>query len=276
MTNQVANINLNTQFSPLLSDSEAQIITAFTHPRLALYFKGELKIEELKMSLIDIISKAAFNCGQSMNKEDLKANYQVLLNNLKQDYKYLTIKEIEIAFEKGSKGVYGEFFGLNQKTFYKWIDAYIHDEARRKASEKQLKYLEELTDKTKRLSEEVIAHKNKQAAVRFFKSYNSNDALVGTSGECAKMLMSNLFEKLKHHFMHDDERIRTFVLSKLKREIELDKKDPFKRKKAQQLEAEINKDMDNCMAFKNEHRYECVKIFFSYLKEKGLELDGYL
>lgn len=82
--------------------------------------------------LVDQLSITFYKCGQSFSKnksEEIQAKECIALaQNLKKEldnnYRWITIKELEIIFSEGIKDRYGEVYGLNIRTFLKWIEVF--------------------------------------------------------------------------------------------------------------------------------------------------------
>ena len=100
---------------------------------------SEMKKSELVKELNNILTKTYFDAGQIMpgfNTQEQTKNLQVLsvaLYDELQQFKFLRIEELKIAFKNGVRGEYGEFFGINIKTFYQWLKGYQNDEKRKAA-----------------------------------------------------------------------------------------------------------------------------------------------
>lgn len=91
------------------------------------------KKEEGVQLLADLISKATFTAGQKMAAKDLTMNSFAMWDEIKQYFPLIRAEEISLAFSNGVRGEYGEFYGLNIKTFYSWIKCYQMSENRAKA-----------------------------------------------------------------------------------------------------------------------------------------------
>lgn len=57
-------------------------------------------------------------------ENDLAIITAKLTSDLFESYRYLTYGEVSLCFELGAKGEYGEFMGLNMRTFTRWLKAY--------------------------------------------------------------------------------------------------------------------------------------------------------
>lgn len=61
---------------------------------------------------------------QTYNEKDICVLTAKLSSDLQESYPYLHRGEIVICFELGAKGEYGDFSGVNLRTFCKWLKAY--------------------------------------------------------------------------------------------------------------------------------------------------------
>ncbi len=61
---------------------------------------------------------------QTPDENDLAIITAKLTSDLFESYRYLTCGEVSLCFELGAKGEYGEFMGLNMRTFTRWLKAY--------------------------------------------------------------------------------------------------------------------------------------------------------
>ena len=53
-----------------------------------------------------------------------------LATDLLESYASLSVEEVELCFELGARGQYGDFAGLNLRTFHRWLRIYKTSEAR--------------------------------------------------------------------------------------------------------------------------------------------------
>jgi len=102
-----------------LAIEEKDIVVALRKPKLSEYGKDHL------LTLVDgLIHKTHINCGYKADKEIINQYIDELVSDLVKYNGLLSFQEIEIAFKNGWKGEYGEFMGLNNKTFSTWVTAY--------------------------------------------------------------------------------------------------------------------------------------------------------
>lgn len=125
----------------LATVGESRYQTALTSPQIL-----SLPKKEAIGGIIDAISKTYYDTGQTIpgaTSEEQGANLTCLAVTMHEDigyyYKTLKIGELKLAFRNGSRGEYGEFYGINVVTLNKWVKAFKNEstvvEARRKAAE---------------------------------------------------------------------------------------------------------------------------------------------
>lgn len=82
--------------------------------------------------MLGLIGKTFLNTGGNFKekKEDVNATLDELCDDLQKYNGLLSFSEIEIAFKNGWKKEYGEFYGLNNSTYFLWVNAYTLGESR--------------------------------------------------------------------------------------------------------------------------------------------------
>lgn len=111
-----------------LSPQEKEIIQALNEPKIK-----DIAIEELIKNMFVLIGKTHLNCGFEVDKNQVGLTIDELCSDLKKYNSTLTFSEIQIAFNNGYKKKYGEFYGLNNATYFGWVNAYTWSESRLKA-----------------------------------------------------------------------------------------------------------------------------------------------
>lgn len=91
---------------------------------------GAIQETEIRRSLGVIVSRVYALRGMSIEVEDLKFTIRELSQSVSERFPGLSIEEVNIALDKGVKGDYGEYFGLNVVTFLSWIKAYYESDLR--------------------------------------------------------------------------------------------------------------------------------------------------
>jgi len=84
--------------------------------------------------IYDTFSNMYLDSGQAIPEKE----YQRLLadrwyKEILTDFKFLRVEEMKLAFKNGLRGEYGEYFGLNIKSFNQWIKGFIAEEKRHEA-----------------------------------------------------------------------------------------------------------------------------------------------
>lgn len=77
------------------------------------------------------IDKAIFYLGLKTILEDRDMIKITVIDDVKRHFPNLTISEVGIAIENGSKGLYGKVVGLAPKDVFEWLSAYSICEARK-------------------------------------------------------------------------------------------------------------------------------------------------
>lgn len=112
-----------------LLPAEKKMIEAALQPKIA-----DQNPEDVEISFIAIISTAFTRAGYKMPDSATIAIYAEELNSsLLDKFPRVSIPEVREALKEGVYGEYGEFTGLNPKTFMQFIKGYIASEARKEA-----------------------------------------------------------------------------------------------------------------------------------------------
>lgn len=85
--------------------------------------------------LVGVITRVHVIAGQAVDKNTLEFMAAELKKDLYSRFKGLTLKEVELALTNGVKGDYGEYYGLNIRSFNKFLNAYTFSEERGRAIE---------------------------------------------------------------------------------------------------------------------------------------------
>ena len=146
---------------PLKSNAEIKLQS----PSLAI-----LKEDSRKSYVLDLISRTYFNCGMKISGQELAILTNAFIEELN-DFRYLTIKELEICFKNGFKEVYGEYFGLNIKTFLGWIEKYIEQDRN------ELLHAIKIEKPKKEISEEEKQKLINQGVIRCYNYFLENEEI---------------------------------------------------------------------------------------------------
>lgn len=94
---------------------------------------GEISLVQLNKAyefIDELIAKAFTYAGQEIKSDDLVFLSHELVKIIKTRYRNITQNELIVVFEKGLFGDYGEYFGLNIRSFEQWIKSYYYSEDR--------------------------------------------------------------------------------------------------------------------------------------------------
>lgn len=106
-----------------------EIIAAILEGRLI----SRIEPPELTAKLLHLINKIHANCGAAIDGQMINLTLNDLVKIIHKEYPTFTFSEIEIAFQNGWQNVYGEFYGLNNKTYLGWVKSYSESKSRLEA-----------------------------------------------------------------------------------------------------------------------------------------------
>lgn len=93
----------------------------------------DMNQKEVQSDIIKILSKTYLDSGKIIDTKELLSLSGGVLNEVKRYFPNLKVGELDLCFQNGVRGQYGENFGLNIVTFHKWIKAYLNEEKRAEA-----------------------------------------------------------------------------------------------------------------------------------------------
>lgn len=94
--------------------------------------KADFTATETRMKVSGYIGMAYVIGGVTRaNDTDFDILLDLTIEELGHNYGYLEIGEVKTAIIEGSKGRYGDYFGINLKTIIGWLDGYLDSDARR-------------------------------------------------------------------------------------------------------------------------------------------------
>ena len=84
----------------------------------------DISIEQLTQSVSQLIAQTYIMVGyQTYNERDIGILAAKLSSDLRESYAYLTFPEVSLCFELGAKGTFGDYTGVNLRTFSRWQNA---------------------------------------------------------------------------------------------------------------------------------------------------------
>lgn len=140
--------------------------------RIAMALKSDkisdIPLETLVTKVKTMLSSVYILTGFSTpNPKDLGALVAKVTSDLKQYHGGLSVNEVSVCLENGSKDEYGEFMGINVRTITKWLKAY-------KTSDKRYKTIIEIEKTAQALpppGKEYGDQKMREMSLRYFDSF---------------------------------------------------------------------------------------------------------
>lgn len=172
---QLPSLQLNVDTLPNLTVAEKEIALACQGEKIK-----DIDIRAITLFMIGLIGKTFLNTGGDFdkNKEMIDSTVDELAADLKKYNGTLTLPEIEIAFKNGWKKEYGEYFGLNNATYFGWVNAYTWNEKRLRAK----KAIENAKESNKvaqpKLSEEEKEEILKKGALKMFADFKAGGSIL--------------------------------------------------------------------------------------------------
>jgi hypothetical protein len=156
-----------------MTPSEKEMAIASVQTKIAVLDRLDLKMELLKL-----VGQTHLDCGFKVDKETLAQTIDTLVDDLQKYNSSLSFQEIEIAFKNGWKKEYGDFFGLNNATYFGWVNAYTFGEKRLKVKKTLLEAKENANKQPTKKTEAEIDEIMKDACLRSFDDFRRNIPVV--------------------------------------------------------------------------------------------------
>lgn len=107
---------------------EKEIAIASTEKKVKDY-----NLKEFSYLISGLIHRTHAECGQKEDADSIDITIDMFIKDLREYNKNISYQEIELAFRNGFKNEYGEWFGLNNKTYFQWVNGYTMSVARKQA-----------------------------------------------------------------------------------------------------------------------------------------------
>lgn len=130
--------------SLVIASEKLQALTSLVPAERKLIEAGlskPMKAEDYGLTvkkILDILTATFQKAGQSADEDDLIISATELYTIVTEKYPLCTIDELRIALTNGVYGEYGEYFGLNPKSFLHFVRSYMHSQERTRAKENYL------------------------------------------------------------------------------------------------------------------------------------------
>jgi len=218
---QVAIITSNNIFEAIqglkIDITERKIAMARLKPKICDLPSDEESENLFLNALKNLIIKTYADCGQVLNNESyvvdgveikpIKFQIQELSKDIDKNFNKLTVEELYIAFSEGVRGIYGEFYGLNNVTYFKWLKSYKESETRRNALFELNKLREpvKLELPQKQYSNSEIYELNKANIIDFYYNYFLKEkecitfpySLIYKTLDCCKIINYSVNERIE-------------------------------------------------------------------------------
>jgi len=231
---------------------------------LAVCFVGaklrEYDEELLKIIVHDLIIMTYKNVGFEYKADFVNDTIDAFIKDLQVFAGTITFNELEYAFKNGYMHKYGTFTGLNNSTYWKWVNTYIQDIRRIKLRRVVLGTKEE--PEQKRISDEEALAIIKKGIVEKFNTYK----LTGNLMDAGNVGYKYLKEKGRIN-LNDDvkEKIKKTVTDKLRQEALMDRgTKPLKKALEEALDQS---------RFNIEVKKEALKHYFNNLIEMDASIE---
>lgn len=157
-------------------------------------------------NLIGIFGRLIIESGitpETMPKPDQKVFISMCVDEVKNDFSYLTIEDVRLAIKKGVRLEYGKFYGLNIATINFWLKEYVN--TTKKNAMKSLTLIAP-EDKEKGLNEEqkkIVYNRWLDSWIDLFEKYHEGENItVSDAGNvfykyCIKNKISSLTDSEK-------------------------------------------------------------------------------
>jgi len=267
--------------SKLSQQAKEIILASMCYPKIGkrkeVFTAGKLKgIEVRQFEIRQHINRAILDSGfgTSLAEEDISELINSVVKDVLIDFSHLTTQEVEIAFRNGCRELYGEFYGVSTRTFYKWLKAYC--EQSKIEANKELIKLDSPKLDVKPSEEE----KQKRFNTWLNTFYNDFDVFVKT-GEYNIYDTDNMF----YHFLQKEQLIpklsdvkKAAILKKAQKVIKTqykpeDRTNVFQQNEYERLIERIkNKDKGVQYEITAEAKRIHLKLFLTSLKNKNIYL----
>jgi hypothetical protein len=134
---------------------------------------SEASIDDMFVFIGKLLSRASIISGCNVNSDVAKILIEEIVKDFRVRYPLIHIEEIEAIFDNGSRGVYGEFYGINLLTTNKWIRGYLETDEHNKFISSQVKKLVPLLEEKTSLTEIEIDQLMRNGIVTCFNNFKN-------------------------------------------------------------------------------------------------------
>lgn len=181
----MTNIVKATTMAINLSPAEREVVKAAASGSI-IHLVNEA---EIKQVLTIILGKLYYQAGHTIKgngEEEQKKSLELLAASvaadLKEYFPTLTLAEVEVAFGRGIRQYYGEWYGLNVAQLHTFVRSYKHSEERTEALHKQKQHLLENQPAEAEPDKQQIRMFMDKACVEDLESYRKSGILNDYGG----------------------------------------------------------------------------------------------
>jgi hypothetical protein len=131
------------------------ILAALNYPKIRAIKDEFLLGTEIYEYMASIIDKTIWESGITLKvfpQEEREQFIPIAIEEIKNEYYLLSVEEVRIAFKRGVRKKYGDFFGINITTINSWLDSYI--ESTKESTMLMLPFIKPEEKKPKEYTEE--------------------------------------------------------------------------------------------------------------------------
>lgn len=222
--------------------------------------------KDLAYVVSDEVDKIIFYLG--LNKDDIDSSMlkTMIMNDIREHFPSLTLKEIEIALQSGVRGEYGNVIGFAPKDAYIWIYAFSRSQERKEIVSK----IEKEQPVNKPTEDEIkkLAWEN---TLRAWESYKENDYFNDYGNIIYKYLVKNGKINYSEDQRNDFKRMAKVALNSQYNPSN-SVGNAIKMNEHRHILKEVNSSDDNARLI-SEAKKLALNHFFKELKEIGSEIQ---
>lgn len=207
-----------------------------------------------------LITNTHLRCSIPLDEMQVTATLPELCKDLRNSKPAATFEEIELAFKNGYKGEYGDFYGLNNRTYFFWIGAFYFGQNRARIKKLILESKAEIPIAKKDEAEVEIIMKD--ACLRSFDDY-CKGAVIRDFGNVKYEFL------VKHEILNFPKERKDAIYELAKQQARQTAID--ERQKAETIEKALSKLSPDTII--SESKRMALLEFFKDLKESEMELS---
>jgi len=243
------------EFSP----EKKEIAKALTGKRIKEYDAQDLR----KLAALLIIQTHA-NCGYKLDESLLEMTIDEFVKDLQTYAGTITFEEMSILFKKGYQHEFGQFTGLNNSTYWKWINTWTVDE-RRLNVRKSIENMKRSPKTEPELSEEEKLQRIRRGVVENFNVYKRGGLLLDAGS------VSYNYLKEKGILVLSDE-VKSRISKEVKGRL---RSEAIQNKGSKTMQKAIEENV-TIVAINIECRREALRYYFKNLVDMDIDINDEL